>query len=116
MSRDRERGVSRVKAISWILVIGACIFVAVKVIPIYFANFELEDKMHEEARFAQANRRSIEDLKDIIFRAAQNLDLPTRREDIRVEMDPSGTRIGAEYTVTVDLKVTQLKLYLHPHS
>jgi hypothetical protein len=112
--RKRERGGARLKAIVWLLIFGAAIYVAAKVVPIYFANYQLQDKMLTVARFATVNRQSEEEVRDIIYREIQERDIPARREDIHVESNQRGVRISVEYMVTVDLRVYQLNLHFNP--
>jgi hypothetical protein len=116
MSRQWEQGAAKRKTIILLLVLGGAVYVGVKVGPPYFANYQLQDKMWEEARFAQANRLSEEDLRNTIYREAQRLDIPLRPEDIHVELSSRGVRINANYAVAVDLRVYQFKLYFTPTS
>ncbi len=116
MRHNRELGVIRLKTILGLLVVGVACYVAAKVFPPCFANSQLQDKIYEEARFAQTNERTTEQMRDVIYREAQSLDIPLHREDIQVETSPSGTRITANYTVTVDLHFHHLSLHFHPTS
>jgi hypothetical protein len=116
MNHESERGASRVKTFVALLIVVAFLYVAAKVVPIYFANFQLQDKMRDEALYAQANRRTPNQLQEIILTEAKGLDLPVRAENISVEMTGNATRISADYTVTVDFTVYQLKLRLTPTS
>lgn len=109
-----ERGGARLKAIVWLLIFGAAVYVAAKVVPIYFANYQLQDKMQTVARFATVNRQSEEEVRDIIYREIQERDISARREDIHVESNQRGVRISVEYVVTVNLRVYQLNLHFNP--
>jgi hypothetical protein len=111
-----ERGAAKLKTIVWLLILGSTFFVGAKVAPPYFANYQLRDKMWDEARFAQANHRTEEQLRDIVYSEARSLDLPLRREDIQAEIGPQGAVIRANYTVNVDLNLYQLTLYFAPDS
>ena len=114
MNRKGERGGARLKAVLWLLILFAVIYVGAKLVPVFFANYELLDKMQTEARFATVNRKSVEEIRDVIYREIQDQDIPARREDIHVESSPRGVRISVEYTVTLDLKVYQLQLHFKP--
>lgn len=116
MSRERGRGGARLKAVSWLFGALAVIYVGVKVVPVYFANYQLQDKMLTEARFATVNRRTDEELRNIIYREIQDRDIPARREDIHIEQSSRGVRISVDYTVPVDLKVYEFKLHFSPTS
>jgi hypothetical protein len=106
----------RLKTILALLLLGVAGYVCARVFPPYFANSQLKDKMYEEARFAEANERTAEQLRDIISDAAQKLEIPLRREEIHVEKNPTGTQISADYTVTVDLYYYQLDWAFHTTS
>ena len=114
MRHERQRGGARLKAIFWTAVLVACGFVAFKVVPVYFANYQLQDKLQVEARFATVNRRSDDELREVIHKEIQERDIPARREDIKVQQSQRGVRISVDYTVTVDLKVYQLQLHFTP--
>jgi len=96
------------------LIVGSGIYVGAKVVPIYFANYQLQDKMQTEARFAMVNRRSNDEVRDVIYREIQDRDIPARREDIHVESSQQGTKISVDYTVTVDLQLYQFKMHFTP--
>lgn len=116
MRCDTELGMFRLKTILALLLLGVAGYVCKRVFPPYFANSQLRDKMYEEARFAEANERSAEQLRDIIHGEAQKLDIPVRREDIHVEKHPNAALITADYTVTVDLYYYQVDWAFHPTS
>lgn len=115
MRRHRERGGGKLKAIIWTAVIFAGFYAAFKVVPIYFANYQLQDKMQTEARYATVNHRTDDDLRNIIYKEIQERDIPAHREDIKIlENTQRGVRISVDYTATADLKVYQLELHFTP--
>ena len=61
------------------------VYVAFKMVPLYVAEYQLKDKMDEQARFAVVNRYSEDQIRDVIFKVVQDLDIPAKREDIKVE-------------------------------
>ncbi len=116
MARRTELGTVRLKTLVALLILFAACFAGAKVSIPYYANSQLADKMRQQARFAKADERSTEQLRDIIFREAQADNIPLRPEDIQIENSPSGVVITADYTVTVDLHFYQLSLHFHPTS
>jgi folylpolyglutamate synthase/dihydropteroate synthase len=90
--------------------------VGIKAVPVYFANYELQDRMETEARFAVVNRKSPDEVRDVVFREAQARDIPVAREDIKVESNERGVRISVNYTVTLDLRVYQWQLHFNPRA
>ena len=112
-----QRGGARLKAIFWTAVLVAVFYSGFKVVPVYFANYQLQDKMQTEARFAVVNHRTDEDLRNIIFKEIQDQDIPARREDIKIlENTQRAVRISVDYTVPVDLKVYQFDLHFTPRA
>lgn len=110
MIRNTQRGEGRLKTIVSLAIVAAIIFLAFKIIPIYVDNYELEDAMKSEARFAAVNRKSPDDVRDAVYRKIQELRIPARREDIRIEqVGTTGLRITVTYTVIIDFTVYQWK-------
>ncbi len=100
-----ERGEGRLKALIYtaFLIIG--VFVAFKLVPLYVANYQLKDKMSEQARFAIVNRYTDEQIKDNIYHTIQDLDIPAQRDDVKVQPTNHGLAISVNYTVPVDFLV-----------
>jgi len=109
-SRRAERGEGRLKALIYFAILIAGVFVAFKLVPAYVADYELRDKMSEQARFAVVNRYTEEQIRDNIFRTIQDLDIPARREDVKVQNTNHGIMITVNYTVPVDLMVYKTDL------
>ena len=118
--RDRQRGGGKINLIITLLVLGAIIFGAVKIVPVYLASYEFQDAIQTEAKFALTGypKKSNDDIRDDIFKKAQELEIPTTRDAIRLNVDPASGNvdIGLDYSVPIDLKVYQLTLQFHPHA
>ncbi len=113
-ARREERGEGKGKAIFWTLVILLAVFLAIKVVPPYVNDYQLHDKLVTEARYATVNRRTDEDLRNIVFQEIQDLEIPARREDIKIENTPHRVRISVDYTVAVDLWFYRTELHFNP--
>ncbi len=111
-----QRGGGTIKAVLWtaILVYGA--FVAYKILPAYVAEYQLADKMQEQARYANVNRYNEEQVRDNIFKVVKDLEIPVKREDIKVVANQDLVKISMDYTIPVDLLVYQLNLHFTPTS
>src|SRR5262249_3095051 len=111
-----QHGGGTIKAILWtaVLIYGA--FVAYKIIPAYVAEYQLADKMAEQARFAVVNRYPEDQIRDTVFKTMQEWEIPARREDIKIVSNQSMVRISLEYTVPVDLLISHLDLHFTPAS
>src|SRR5260370_38277675 len=59
--------------------------------------------MQEQARFAVVNRYNEEQIRDNIFKIAQELDIPVKRDAIKVFNTNAVVKMSMDYTVPVDL-------------
>ncbi len=112
---SHQRGGARLNALVWTAILVGIIYASFKVVPPYYANYVLQDKMQVEARYAVFNHRTDDDLRDIVYRQIQDQQIPARREDVKIEENTQrGVRISVDYTVPVDLKVYELRLHFNP--
>lgn len=111
-----ERGAGKLKAFLFLVVVVLVIYSAVKIVPAYVAEYELSDKMQEQARFAVVNRYSEEQIRDNIFKVMQDLEIPAKRDALKVTATNSVVKISLEYTVPVDLMVYHMDLHFAPNS
>jgi len=111
-----QRGEGKLKAIivTAILVIG--IIAAWKVVPPYSAEYQLADKIQEIARFAVVNRQTEEQIREAVFRTIQDLEIPAKREDIKITASMSKVTILVDYTVPVDILMYHVDLHFTPSS
>jgi hypothetical protein len=111
-----QQGAGTIKAILWtaLLIYGA--FVAYKILPAYVAEYQLQDKMQEQAKFAVVNRYPEEQIRDSIFKVIKDLEIPVKREDIKITATQDVVRIAVDYSVPVDLLVYQMNLHFTPSS
>jgi hypothetical protein len=112
-NRDGQRGGSRISSIIMLLVLAAMAFAAFKIVPAYFADYQLNDAMTTEARFAMVNRKAPADVQDDIWKKIQELGIPAKKTDILVISEQGLVKISVNYTVPVDLVVTQKDLQFH---
>jgi hypothetical protein len=111
-----ERGEGKPKAILYTVILVLVLYSAFKIVPVYVENYQLSDKMQETARFAVVNRYSEEQIRDTIFKEIQTLEIPARREDIKVSSTQSIVRITVDYTVPVDLFFYHMDVHFTPSS
>lgn len=111
-----ERGASKVKTVAILAILLFAIYAAVKLIPIYVAEYQLSDKMQEQARFAVVNRYTEDQIRDNIFKVVQDLEIPVKREAIIVSSSNAIVKISMEYSVPVDLIFYKTDLHFSPSS
>jgi len=111
-----QLGSGKFKAIAYTAIIVFGIFCAVRLLPPYIAEYQLSDKMQEQARFGVVNRYTEEQIRESIFKEAVDLDVPIKKEQIKVLANPSVVRISLDYTVPIDLLVYKMELHFTPSS
>jgi hypothetical protein len=115
-SRRGERGEGRAKAIIYTAILLLLIYSGVKLVPPYVSEYQLSDKMQETARFAVVNRYNEEQVRDNIFKVVQDLEIPAKREDIKVFVSQATVKVSLDYTVPVDLLFYHIDLHFTPSS
>ena len=108
--RRAERGEGRLRALVYTVILVVGVFIAVKIVPAYVADYQLKDKMGEQARFAIVNRYSQDQIRDNIYKVIQDLDIPAKRDDVKVQDTNHGLMISVSYAVPVDFWVYQTDL------
>ncbi len=115
-SRRFQRGEGKLKAIVWTIVLVYGAYAGYKIIPAYVAEYQLSDKMQEQARFAIVNHYTEEQVRDNIYKVVQELEIPIKKEQIKILDTNSIVRISMEYTVPVDLLVYHMDIHFTPSS
>jgi hypothetical protein len=104
------------KALLGLAVLVGAFYLAWMLVPPYFNNYELEDYMAQEARFNTYTAKSETDMRESIYKKAQDLTIPLTREQINVQRISNGVSISADYTVHVDLPLYPIDMTFHPAS
>ena len=111
-----DRGEGRLKPILTVAVIVLALYSAWKIVPAYVNDYQLSDKMQEQARFAVVNRYSEDQIRENIFKVIEDLEIPAKKEDIKVVSTNQVVKISLQYTVPVDLMMYHMELHFSPNS
>ena len=113
-----ERGGSKLNLVLTLAVLAGMVFVAAKIVPVYFANLQFQDSIESESRFALTGypKKTADDVRNDIWNKAKQLGIPAEKDAIRVAMDNGSVEIGLDYSVPIDLAVYQFTLQFHPHA
>jgi len=116
--KSGERGGAKFNFLLTVLVLGAMGYAGFKVVPAYVNDYQFQDFIQQESRFALAGypRKSPDDLRNDVIKKAKELDLPLKSEDIRVSVSNTNVDISADYSVTFDLSVYQWTHDFHHHA
>jgi hypothetical protein len=118
VDRIKQRGGSKTNLVLTLLTLGAMVFAAEKVVPVYFANYQLQDAIESESRFALTGypKKSIDDIRDDVWRKVQDLGVPAQKDAIQVAVANGSVSIELDYTVPINLSVYEFTLQFHPHA
>jgi len=112
--RRSQAGNSRLKAIVWTAILASFVYVCIRVVPLYFNDYQFRDTMQSTARFASVNRQSPDAIRKKLLQEAEKAEMPIRLEDIKVVSRGGRIDIEVNYNVTVDLHVYEWTLNFHP--
>lgn len=115
---NTQHGGSKTNLVLAVLVLGSVIFAGVKIIPVYFANYQMQDAIQTETRFALSGypKKSAEDIREEVWRKAQELGIPAQKDAVQVNLENGSVAIGLQYSVPIDLAVYQFTLEFNPHA
>jgi hypothetical protein len=111
--RHTDRGAGNAKLIFVLVVMAVAAYCAVKIVPVYVSNYELNDKIRQLAIQSTVDHSSAQAVQDRVLEYAKGLGLPVARENVTVQVGNVVT-ISIDYTVPVDLKVYTLNLHFTP--
>ena len=107
----------KIKALIALLVVVFAVYVAFQVVPAYYNFYSFQDSMAEEARVQSYTNKSEADIRQTIFKTAQNLELPIASADqIHVERSPGVVTISTQYTIHIDIPIYPFDLNFEPNT
>ncbi len=106
-----------IKTILFVLIAGAAILVGLKVVPAYFNYYQFQDALESEARLQSYSTKTADEMRETLWKKAQQLELPIgSMDDIKVERDGGTIRISTQYTVHIDIPVHPFDLNFAPNT
>ncbi len=117
LERQRsQRGAGKLKAIAFTVALLFAVYLAFKLVPPYVNEYQLQDKMQEQARYGVVNRFTEDQVRENIYKVVQDLEIPVKREDIKVTVTQAVVKVSLEYTVPVDMFFYSTELHFSPSS
>lgn len=113
---SRERGGATRSMALTVIIVAALIFFGYEIVPPYFANYQLQDSIETEARFANANNKTQQDVLNDVMWKIKDLGIPAQAKDVHVSMVQGIVTISVDYSVPIDLRVYQFTLQFHSHA
>jgi hypothetical protein len=106
------------KMVAGIVVMVASVYLIAVLAPPFFSNYQFEDAIRTEAQMDTYNTKTEDQIRDSVFKKAQELDVPVSREQIKVQrsgVTGSGSvSIEAPYIVHISLPGYPLDLNFDP--
>jgi hypothetical protein len=117
-NQNGQRGGSKMSGLLTLVIVGGMIFGGFKIVPVYVAKYQMQDAIESESRFALSGypKKSPDDIRTDVFKKAQEIGVPVKSEDIQVNVTNLGVEISMDYTVPIDLAVTQWTPEFHLHA
>lgn len=100
-------------------IIAVGVYVGFQVVPPFFANYQFQDAIQNEAVLQSYSNKSEDEIRETIFKKAQDLNIPIQENQIIVQRmggGSGGLAISAAYTVHLDLPYYPLDLEFRPAS
>lgn len=108
------------KLILGVGVIVAVAFLGIKILPVFFSNYEFEDFIKEEALHSTYSTRSEDDIRNAVIKHAHDFDIDLTAKQVHVSrtgMNGNGSlTIEADYSVLIDLPGYSTTVDFHPTS
>lgn len=114
--RRFEQGEGKLKGILIVVIAVLAVYTAWKMIPPFVNDYQLADKMQEQSRYAMVNHYTEEQIRDNIYKVMVDLDIPAKREDIKIVANNNVVKVSLDYTVPVDVLVYHTDLHFTPNS
>jgi hypothetical protein len=100
-----------------VFLVVAAVYLGWTLVPPYFANYQFEDAIQNEALFDSYTSKTEEDVRQAVFKKAQQLEIPIAPEQIQVKRGANNAlAIWVDYSVHVDLPGYPMDLNFHSGS
>jgi len=88
----------------------------VKMVPPYVAEYQLNDKIQEIARFGVVEHNTEDQIREKVFKTIEDLEIPATKDNIKVTAGTTRVTIQVDYTVPVDILFYHVDLHFTPSS
>jgi len=113
--RRGEKGQGRFRTFLSLAFLAAVAFVAIKILPAYVNNFQLQDHIRELSTRLSVRTRPItpDEVRNEVVSFAQEHGIPLASDSVKVTISRH-VSINLDYTVPVDLTFYTLRLHFTP--
>src|SRR5512140_20777 len=105
----------RIKALFAVVVVAVLIFLAIKLLPPYVNNYELQDSIDSIARMATyAQNKSDEDIRNDVLQKGKEIGIPLTADNVTIKKDQVECDIDVKYTIAVPVPGYTFRLNFNP--
>jgi len=105
---------TRLRQAAGVAVLAILVFLAVRLVPIYLHNQELQRYVEEVTHRTGATGLSDDVLRARVLEKADGLGLPVVADNVHIKRSPENVRIDVRYIVRVDLPLYTVDLHFYP--
>ena len=116
MAVSETPAIRNLKSAMFFITMAVLLYLGYMLVPPYFHNYQFEDAVVTEAKFASYNQKTEEQIRDNIMAKARESGVEITREQIKVQKSPTEASIQVDYVVHVDIPFHPVDLEFHPSS
>ncbi|BBB32112.1 hypothetical protein TTHT_0526 [Thermotomaculum hydrothermale] len=109
-----KRGESKIGCLIYLVIFAYIGYLLIQVAPVFYNKEELRDQLDIAARSYYQLKDRPEVLYNMILKKARELQIPLRRQDIRIKIRRGEVEISAEYEVEIDFLFTKKIFVMRP--
>src|SRR3954465_3217760 len=99
------------KSLIGVAVVLIAMYLVWKVMPAYYANFEFQDFVENQARIESYSTHNEQEIAEVFAKKAADLDIPLTASQIHVQGAGNDLTVSAEYDVHIDVPVHPFDLH-----
>ncbi len=104
----------RIRLVAATVLAVVLVAISAAILPVYARNLELQRYVAELAQREDSRTRPDAMLRIQIVQAAQNLGLPVKANDVRIDRSGDRMRVEVRYRVPVELGPYRVDLHFYP--
>jgi len=105
----------RFKTLLGLAILAALVFLCIKLVPPYFANYEFQDDIDNIARYATyAQAKTEDDVRSDVLAKARERGIELTGDQVAVSKDNSGVNINVNYEVVVPVPGYVFRMKFNP--
>jgi hypothetical protein len=101
----------QLRALFGLALVVVAIYLAWKVFPVYYANYELQDYIERQAVIEAYTQHTEQDIAEVMAKKASELDIPLKPEQFKVQKAGADLTIAADYSVPIDVPIHPFEMH-----